>query len=76
MITGKFKFNYLVIKVVLSTVIKGQKRIDLFEDRSRDNYDDRSFSGSIDQILMIDQYAMYWFSLIGSHIYNGELNTP
>ena len=30
MFTGKIKFNYLVIKVVLSTVIKGQKRVDLF----------------------------------------------
>ena len=40
MFTAKFKFNYLVIKVVLSIAIKGQKRIDLFEDRSRDNYDD------------------------------------
>ena len=34
MFTGKIKFNYLVIKVVLSTVIKGQKSVDLFEDGS------------------------------------------
>ena len=32
MFTGKIQFNYLVIKVVLSTVIKGQKRVDLFKD--------------------------------------------
>ena len=44
MFTGKFKFVYLLIKVVISMVIKEQKRIDLFEDQSRDNYDDRSFS--------------------------------
>ena len=69
MFTGKIQFNYLVIKVVLSTVIKGQNRVDLFEDRSRDNYDDQSFS-RIDRSDINDhQYAMYWFSLIGCHIF-------
>ena len=47
MFTGKIKFNYLVIKVVLSTVIKGHK-IDL-EIIMTINL----FLVSIDQILMI-----------------------
>ena len=48
MFTGKIKLNYLVIKVVLSTVIKGQKRVDL-EIIMTINL----FLVSIDQILMI-----------------------
>ena len=67
MFTGKFKFVYLVIKVVISVVIKEQKRIDLFEDLEIIMTIDL-FLVLIDHILMIDQYAMYWFSLIGSQL--------
>ena len=57
MFTGKIKFNYLVIKVVLSTVIKGQqKRVDLFKDHKIDLeiiMTINLFLVSIDQILII-----------------------
>ena len=75
MFTGKFKLVYLVIKVVISTVIKEQKRIDLFEDRSRDNYDDRSFSGidrsdindrSIRNVLVFANRVTYHSQILSS----------
>ena len=75
MFTGKIKFNYLVIKVVLSIVIKGQKRVDHKIDLENYLYDNQSFSRCRSDIND-HQYAMYWFSLIGSHNYIGELNTP
>ena len=81
MFTGKIKFNYLVIQVVLNTVIKGQKRVDLFEDRSRElsldnNYMTINSFSRCRSYINDHQYVMYWFSLIGSHFYIGELNTP
>ena len=57
MFTGKIKFNYLVIKVVLSTVIKGQKRVDLFEDRSRELSLDNNYM-TINLFLVADQILM------------------
>ena len=57
MFTGKIKFNYLVIKVVLSTVIKGQKRVDLFEDQSRELSLDNNYM-TINLFLVADQILM------------------
>ena len=79
MFTGKIKLNYLVIKVVLSTVIKGQKRVDLFKDHKID----LEIIMTINLFSRIDRSDINYhhrqctgFSLIGSHIYIGELNTP
>ena len=62
MFTDKFKFNYLVIKYS-----NKRTKIDLEIITTID-----LFLVLIDQILMIDQYAMYWFSLIGSQMSNKE----